>query len=194
MFLRDPFDIAPHASRHTRASWMTLVLGLVSALVCASLLGRSLQSLQRAEQASRKDRELAQAQAEAEAVARHRRADPTALERGRAQRRLQQVLRMSWSGLFDALESAGQHVDGGVSIISLAPVAAQGHVAEVTLTALAVSEQVMLQYIRTLQKDPHVREVRLSTQQPAVNGAVPVIRFQFSMWWQALPPVSGDNR
>jgi hypothetical protein len=183
MFVRDPFDIAPNASRHTRASWLMLLLGVVFALLCAFLLDRSLQAVKQAEETTRKQRDGMQAQARSEAAARVRRADPAALEGARAQQKLQHILRMSWSGLFDALEAAGRQVDGGTTIVSLAPVKTQADAAEVGITGMAVSNQVMLDYIRALGKNPHVLEVNLVTQQPALNAGAPVVRFQLSILW-----------
>lgn len=183
MFVRDPFDIAPNASRYTRASWLTLVLGLAFMLFCGVLLERGFQAMKQAEEATRKQHELVHAQAESKAAARRTQADPAALERARAQQKLQHILRMSWSGLFDALESAGRKVDGGAVILALAPARTQADAAEVGLTALAISTHVMLEYIRALEGNPHVREVQLVMQQPARNAGTQVVRFQLSVLW-----------
>ena len=183
MFVRDPFDIAPNASRHTRAGWLALAMGLLFALFCGSMLERSLRAAKQAEESTRKQREALQAQAESTAAARRNQADPAAVERARAQQKLQHILRMSWSGLFDALESAGGQVDGGAAVVSLAPAKTQADAAEVAITAVAVSHQLMLDYVRALQQHPHVSQVQLVTQQPAMNAGAPVVRFQLSILW-----------
>jgi Tfp pilus assembly protein PilN len=187
MFLRDPFDIAPGASRHSRASWFVLALGVLFALAGAALLEKSVEAARVAAQANREAQEIARARAANDAAKRLKQSDPAAIERMRAQRKLQQMLRVSWSGLFDALEFAGQQVEGHATVLSLAPVKAQSDRAELSVTALAVSSQVMLDYMRALQKDSHVREVRLSSQQPAQNAGTPVLRFQLLLLWEPQP-------
>ncbi len=184
MFIQDPFDIAPNARRHTRASWLTLAFGLVFAAMTANLLHRSWQTVRSAEETARKGLELVQAHARSAAAARLKQVDPLALEKLRAQQKLQDMLRTSWSGLFDALESAGKLVDGRVTVVALAPVRSQSDAAEVSVTALAVSNEVMLDYIRALDSDTHVREVQLSTQQPTTSAGVAVIGFQLSILWE----------
>ena len=183
MFVRDPFDLAPRASRHTRASWLTLVLGLLFVLLCTYFLVRGIQAVKQADSGNQVRRQLLRVQAENEAATRRKNSDPTALERIRAEQKLHHTLRMSWAGLFDALESAGKDVDGRTTVLSLAPLKTQADAAEVGITALAVSNQVMVDYIRALEKDPHVREVQLSMQQPALNAGVEVVRFQLSVLW-----------
>lgn len=183
MFVRDPFDVAPGATRHTRVAWLTLAVGLVFMLACGALLERNLNAVRHAEDAGRTQRDLARASAEKEIAARQRSSDPAAVERMRAQQRLQNILRMSWSGLFDALESAGRQVDGGAVILALAPARTQADAAEVGLTGLAVSHQVVVDYIRALETSPGVRQVQLATQQPALSSGVQVVRFQLSFLW-----------
>lgn len=185
MFVRDPFDIAPRASRHTRAGWFTLALGLLFMLLCMYLLGRGVQAWNQAEATSRAQRQLLRA-AEKEAASRRVNSDPAALERIRAEQKLQQMLRMSWAGLFDALEASGKEVGGRATVLSLAPLKTQADTAEVGITALAVSNQVMVDYIRALEKNPHIREVQLSTHQPSLSGGVEVVRFQLSVLWDPL--------
>jgi hypothetical protein len=183
MFVRDPFDIAPNASRHTRASWLTLALGLVFMLLSGVVLDRSVLAMKQAEESTTKQREMLQTQADGKAAARRNQTDPAALARAQAQQKLQHILRMSWSGLFDALESAGRKVDGGTVVLSLAPTRTQADAAEVGVTALAVSSQVMVDYIRALESNAHVREVQLTMQQPAVSGTAQVVRFQLAILW-----------
>jgi hypothetical protein len=186
MFVRDPFDIAPRASRHTRAGWFTLALGLLFMLLCLYLLGRGVQAWNQAEATSRTQRQLLRVQAEKEAASRRMNSDPAALERIRAEQKLQQMLRMSWAGLFDALEASGKEVGGRATVLSLAPLKTQADAAEVGITALAVSNQVMVDYIRALEKDPHIREVQLSMHQPSLSAGVEVVRFQLSVLWDPL--------
>jgi len=184
MFIRDPFDVAPHASRNARASWIALVLGVVFVLVSGLLLARSVNVLRQTEDATRVQREFQQAQAEREAAARLKQNGPAALEKLRAQQKVQAMLRLSWFGLFDALESAGGQVKGRTTILSLAPVKTQADTAEVSLTGLAVSSQVMIEYIRALETHPQVREVQLLMQQPAPSSDAQLVKFQLSVFWQ----------
>jgi hypothetical protein len=191
MFVRDPFDIAPNASRHTTASWIALVVGVLFAVVGAVLLHRGLDAMNAATDAHRKSEELSRAQAAIDAAARARQSDPRSLEKMREQQKLQHMLRASWSGLFDALEVAAQQVQGHATVLALAPVKTQTQAAEVGLTALAISDQAMLDYVRALEQDPHVREVRLLSQQPALSGGMPVVRFQLLILWDAHGAASG---
>jgi hypothetical protein len=192
MFVRDPFDIAPGASRQGPASWVALAVGVMFAMVSAFLLAMSVRVLNVASEANKTSAEQSRAAAAAEAAARLKRSDPAALERMRAQQKLQQMLRTSWSGLLDALEFASQQTDGHATVLSLVPVKTQAGAAQVGITALALSNQVMLDYVRALQKDPHVREVRLLMQQPALSGTTPVVRFQLALLWQPRPGSSAS--
>jgi Tfp pilus assembly protein PilN len=187
MFIRDPFDFAPGSSRHTRVSWLTLAVGLAFACFCAMMLAQNFQALKQAEGDARKQQALLNAKAVSDAASKR---DPAGAQRMKAQRHLQDMLRMSWSGLFDALESSAQKVDGGVAVLALTPTRIQSDAAEVGLTALALSDQVMLDYLRALQASPQLREVKLSAQQPVVNGGVPVVRFQLAITWKQ----TGDAR
>lgn len=123
-------------------------------------------------------------QGQKRAAARLKESDPLLLERIREQQKLQHVLRMSWSGLFDALESAGRHVGGRATILSLVPVRTEAGSAQIGITALAVSNQFLVDYIKALERDPHVREVRLAAQRPALNGGVEVVRFEITVLWE----------
>jgi len=155
-------------------------------LLCLYLLGRGVQAWNQAEATSRTQRQLLRVQAEKEAASRRMNSDPAALERIRAEQKLQQMLRMSWAGLFDALEASGKEVGGRATVLSLAPLKTQADAAEVGITALAVSNQVMVDYIRALEKDPHIREVQLSMHQPSLSAGVEVVRFQLSVLWDPL--------
>lgn len=189
-FKPTPFDIAPEAPRYTAAAWRTLVAGLLVLLACAWPLARSLQELQRARgERSRAQSEL-QAQASAQRAARARLDDPVVVEKIKTQQRLQQMVRMSWFGLFDALETAAQEVRGGVSILSLIPSNTQAEAMQIRLTAVAVNAPLMLEYLRVLKKDPRIIAVELSSQQADDNAAPGVIRMQLNISWnpQALAP------
>jgi Tfp pilus assembly protein PilN len=181
MFVRDPFDVAPGASRHTRASWITLVAGLLFAGGCGMLLQRSHDALRQAE--ARAQAQQREQQARAAAQQRVQQVDPATLDRMRAQQDLQRILRMSWTGLFEALEAAGQQVEGRASVLSLTPARTQADAAEVGITGLAVSNAVLVDYIRALQANPSIRQAQLTMQQPATSAGVPVVRFQLAVLW-----------
>lgn len=183
MFTQDPFDIAPAAPRYTRASWLVLAIGMVFAGLCTWPLVLGVQASEHARESTREARQLHLARAEKAAAFRLTQGDRAVLDKVKAQQTLQRVLRMSWSALFDAIESAGQAVDGGAVILSLVPVKAHDVAAQVDITAMAVSTRTMVDYIRALERDSRVSEVQLSTQQPALSAGTEVVRFQLSMMW-----------
>ncbi|MDB5870674.1 MAG: hypothetical protein JWQ07_116 [Ramlibacter sp.] len=183
MFVTDPFDIAPAASRHTGAAWAALAAGVMFALLCAWVLANGLHGFTRARDSTSDARRLVRESTEKEASLRLRQNDPAVLRQLRAQRELQQALRLSWSGLFDALESAGEEVGSRATVVSLTPSRMQADAAEVGITGLAVSDQAMLDFLRALQSQPRVREARLASQQMATQGGVEVIRFQIVLVW-----------
>lgn len=184
LFFGDPFDIAPQARRPTQASWVVLAGGLLFAGLCAWPLTKSLQAMKQIETAQRSASAELKNQAEGQRAARLRQNDPAVLERVRAQQKLQQILRMSWSGLLDALEIAAYQVDGGVSILALVPSKTQGNAAQVGITALAANPAIMLKYIGSLQQERHVRQVELTAQQPEDKVGPQVIRFQLAVLWE----------
>lgn len=182
-FKHAPFDIAPRAPRYTATAWRTLVAGVLVLLVCAWPLARSLQKLQRAQEALTQVRAERQVQANTQRTAQARLGDPMMVEKIKAQQRLQQMVRMSWFGLFDALEAAAQEVRGGVSILSLVPSQTQADATQVRLTAVAANVPLMLEYIRVLRKDPRILAAELSSQQADDNVGPGVIRMQLNVLW-----------
>jgi hypothetical protein len=182
-FIREPFDIAPKAPRYTPAAWKALGAGLAFLALCSWPLATSLQALQRANNAQSLARQMLGSQAEALRSVRQRLSDPAMVEKIKAQQRLQQMVRMSWFGLFDALESAAQGVRGGVSILSLIPSQAQADATQVRLTALAANAPIMLEYIRVLRKDPRILQADLTSQQTDGNVGPGVIRLQMTVLW-----------
>lgn len=197
LFMRDPFDIAPQARRPTQASWLALAAGLLFAGLCAWPLTKSLQDMKQIEAAQRSASAELKKQAEGRRAARLRQNDPAVLERVRAQQKLLQTLRMSWGGLLDALEIAAYQVDGGVSILALVPSKTQDDAAQVGITALAANPAIMLKYIGLLQKERHVRQIELTTQQPEDKVGLEVIRFQLAVVWDpratARPSEASDR-
>lgn len=183
--MRDALNIAPHAPRHTVAGWLTLSIGLLAAGVGAWLLAMGMLSLQRAHEMQERVALGLRAQAQSQRAARQRQTEPAVLAQLKAQQRVQQVLRTSWAGLFDALESAAYVVRGGVSILSLMPSKSQGESTQVNLTALAANAPIMLEYLRALRHDHHLQRVELASQQPDDNAGPGVIRFRLSVEWNA---------
>lgn len=183
MFLPDPFDIAPGAPRHAPAAWLVLTFGLAFAAACAVPFVAKLQAISQAEQSRTDARSLQKIRADAEAAARHAQADPAALARIKSQQALQNQLRMSWTSLFDALELATGEAKGGATVLSLAPIGTRADSAEIAITAMATSVPVMLAYVRSLQANEHIRQVQLTSQQPATNGGAATVRFQLTLQW-----------
>lgn len=193
-FRHSPFDIAPRAQRYTRAAWGVLGAGLLFMLACASLLMYARQDLRNAQVAQTDAQAERQAFAATQRLAQARLRDPIVMERTKAQQQLQQLIRMSWFGLLDALEIAAKDVRGGVSLLSLVPSQAQAEATQVRLSAVAVSAPVMLEYLRILRKDPRILSAELNSQQPDENVGPGVIRMQLTVLWnpQAValaPPV-----
>ncbi len=187
-FRNAPFDIAPGAQRYTPAAWRVFGIGALFLLICSGLLGYTLQKLQSARTAQTNVRAEQQALAGAQRAALASQSDPRTVEKVKAQQRLQQMIRMSWFGLFDALETAARDVRGGVSLLSLVPSQGQADATQVSLTAVATNTPVMLEYLRLLRKDPRILSAELHSQQPDVNVGPGVIRIQFTVLWnpQAL--------
>lgn len=178
MFLHDPFDIAPRARRHPPAAWCLFAVGVACALVSATLLARGLVAASTAQDEIAAARAALKSQVRTEArVAAQR--EPADLVRARLE--LQQVLNLSWSGLFDLLEGATKAVDARVTIAALAPVRLRPQGVEIGITGLAASPDAMLQYLQTLQADRRISQVQLASQQPATVSGASVIRFQASL-------------
>jgi hypothetical protein len=189
MFARDPFDLAPTAQRPTRAAWTLFIVGLLFALVCGAVLQRSVRAVQHAREAATAQQEVMLAQKRRDAAAREQAKDPVAVERVRAQQQLQRNLRMSWSGLFDALEGAARKVNGRVSVTALAPAKADADLAQVNITGVALTNDVLLDYVEALQDQSHVKQAALTGQEPAQGvGGAPVVRFHLSLVWQPGGP------
>lgn len=192
-FRHSPFDIAPRAQRYTRAAWGVLGAGLLFMLACASLLMHARQDLRNTQAAQTDAQAERQAYAATQRLVQARLSDPVVMEKTKAQQQLQQMIRMSWFGPLDALETAARDVRGGVSLLSLVPSQAQAEATQVRLTAVAASAPVMLEYLRILRKDPRILSAELNSQQPDENVGPGVIRMQLTVLWNpraAAPPQS----
>lgn len=182
-FEHTPFDIAPQAPRYTAAAWRILGAGVFVLLACVWPLASSLQELQRAQDVHSLVRAEYQAQVNAQRAAQARLSEPMMVETIKAQHRLQQMVRMTWFGLFDALEAAALEVYGGVSILSLVPSQGEAEATQVSLTAVAANAPIMLEYIRVLRKDSRILAVELNSQQADDNVGPGVIRLQLNVLW-----------
>lgn len=187
-FKRSALDIAPKARRYTPGAWRFLAVCAFFFALCAVPLVINWQRLQQA----MRDRDAVQAELLAQSAASRsaaaRQADPAMVQRVKAQERLQQMMRMSWFGLFDALETAAHEVRGGVSLLSLTPAATQGDATQVRLTALAASAPLMLQYVRVLRRDPRIVAVEMTSHQPDDQAGPGVLRMQLLVVWDAHKP------
>lgn len=197
-FRNAPFDIAPGAQRYTTTAWRIFGFGLLSLVTCAGLLVYTLQELQSARAAQTSVRAERQVLADAQRAAQARQNDPLVLEKVKAQQRLQQMIRMSWFGLFDALETAARNVRGGVSLLSLVPSPTQAESIQVRLTAVAANTPVMLEYLRLLRKDARILSAELNSQQPDENVGPGVVHMQLTVLWnpqaQLQNSVTPDNK
>jgi len=180
MLVQDPFNVAPHAKRHTRAAWVLLILSLVVALAASAALARSWRRFASAAEDLASTQRTLRAQARKEAAdAAESTRKPTGEVRARLE--LQQVLNVSWSGLFEVLEGATKVVDGRVTVSALAPVRLRPDGAELGITALAVNSDAMLQYLQAMQTDLRVKQVQLVAQQGATANGAAVLRFQATL-------------
>lgn len=180
MYIQDPFDIAPHATRHTPVAWGVLLAGAAVAAFAALHFARAWESTAGADEELGAARQALRAQAlKASALASEQARAPTDAVRARLE--LQRILNLSWSGLFDVLEAATKAVDRRVTISSLAPVKLRPAGAEVGVTALAATPDAMLQYLKALQEDRRVQQVQLVSQQLTTFGSAQVLRFQVAI-------------
>lgn len=192
-FRHSPFDIAPRAQRYTRVAWGVLGAGLLFMLACASLLMHARQDLRNAQAAQTDAQAERRAFAATQRLAQARLNDPIVLEKTKAQQQLQQMIRMSWFGLLDALETAARDVRGGVSLLSLVPSQAHVEATQVRLTAVAASAPVMIEYLRILRKDPRILSAELNSQQPDENVGPDVIRMQLTVLWNPQAVASAQS-
>lgn len=193
-FKTPSFDIAPQAPRHTTAAWKVLGAGILFLLACSVPLVYTFQELKRLQQTQDQTQAQQRLRAEAERAELTRLHEPALAEKIKAQQRLQQMVRMSWFGLFDALEAATQEVRGGVSLLSLTPTQAPMGQTQVRLTALAANAPLMLEYLRALRKDPRIIAAELTSQQTDDTVGPGVIRMQLAVLWNPqaiLPPPQG---
>lgn len=184
-FKRSALDIAPKAQRYTPGAWRFLAVCAFFFALCTVPLVFNWQRLQHVISGRNAMQEELLAQTVASRSAAARQAEPATVQRVKAQERLQQMIRMSWFGLFDALETAAQDVRGGVSLLSLTPAATQGDSTQVRLTAIAASAPLMLQYIRGLRRDPRIVSVEITSHQPDDQAGPGVLRTQLVVVWDA---------
>ncbi len=177
------FDIAPLAPRHTTAAWVCLAGGLLFAGACMVPLGVSWKALHSAREAAGQARVALQRKSAVERAMAAEMASPAAMQRAKAWAQQMGLARISWSGLFEALEIAASEVKGGVSILSLTPTKLQPAEAELAITALAADASIMLTYIETLRKIHPAQRVNLTIQQPEEKVGPNVVRFQLSVAW-----------
>ena len=190
------FDVAPLAPRHSRAAWWVLVAGVLFALGCIWPLSLSWQSLHLAQVEQAQADASVRQQNESRRGALSQQNEPAVRERAKAQLQLERTMRMSWAGLFEALELAALKARGGVSVLSLVPTKTQDAAAWVKLVGVAASTPSMLAYLDALNTSPSVEQVELTSQQPEDKEGAEAIRFQLSILWNPSVPVlitSGDN-
>lgn len=175
------FNVAPGASRHPPMTWVMLAASAVVFGVCLYPLSHALGRLNDAKSAQAA---LIQAMRRDAAEQRKHLADQSntaALEREKIKAQIQDSMRMSWDGVFDALEVAADTVHAGVSIISLAPAKVSASATQLNIAALAANVPIMLAYVDALKKDPRVSQVEITTQQPDEKVGPAVIRFRISV-------------
>lgn len=180
MFVRDPFDIAPHASRHTPAAWVLLVMSVAVAVLSAYACARSWEEAADARTVATDLRNELQAHLQKEA-SRAAEAARKPSEEARARLEVQRILNISWTGLFEVLEGATKVVDGRVVVAALAPARLRPDGAELKITALASDTDHMLQYLQALQADLRVKRVQMVSQETATVSNTPVVRFQATL-------------
>ena len=193
LFIRDAFDIAPHAQKLTKASWLVFGLGLMFAAMCLWILINNVNAMRETNATLTDLMASNKVKTDGFETANHRQNNPSQLERERDKQQVQRFLRMSWTGLFDVLEIAAQGVRGGVTILTLVPSRTQPDVASVNIVALAANPDIMLRYIALLQKDFRIRQVEIATQQPDDKAGPEVVRFQLSVAFDPLASAASPS-
>jgi len=180
MFVQDPFDIAPRARRFTAAAWAALAVSVLMFGAAAALLARGWMDAAVASTKMTDVRSELQALTQRKAM-QAAEASRKPSEETRARLELQRILNVSWTGLFEVLESATKAVDGRVVIAALAPTRLRPDGAELSLTALASDTDQMLQYLQAVQSDRRVKQLQFVSQEKAAVNGSPVIRFQATL-------------
>ncbi len=186
MFARDPFNVAPGAPRHTLASRLVLIAGTSFLALCAWQFAASLQTWDEA--SSIRDARLDGLHAARRRAARAADSSPVDLERRKITQGLLDGRQMSWPALFEALESASGQVRDGTSLLTLNPVRQDANTHEFSVVGIASSPSVMAEYLNALGAQPGVRQVHLTTQQPAQGAGADAVRFQFTLAWNRATP------
>lgn len=177
MFLNDPFDIAPGHRRQRPASWAILAIGAVFCVVCGIHAARSFKTFQEARAATQDVKSALQAKRKRDELVRAQQA-VAPVEATKAELALQHALVRSWSGIFGTLELATKAVAGRATITSIAPVRLRPEGTEINITALALSNDAMVQLLQALSFGPLTRDVQLLNQQPVNLSGRPAVRFQ----------------
>lgn len=170
----DPFDVAPHARRHSTLAWVLLASGV---LVLAAGSWRAWFAMQAATQ---------QQAAHAEAVAQHRaisRASATLQTTGTSKEaeKLLQAFRLPWFGLFAALETAVAETQARVTVLSLVPAVADARTVQVQLVAVAADPAAMVAFLRAVQAQPGVARADLAASESEDSVGPRALRFQLDV-------------
>ncbi len=174
-------NIAPQVPRHPPLAWVILLASLGAFCISLFPLGSRIHELN-----ALRERQIELHRISATLADELRREalngnSLAARERERANHEFQALIQMSWEGVFTALESAALSVHGGTSIVSMIPTRVTPAALDFDLTALASNLPIMLAYLEALKSDPHVRSVKLITQQPDDKTSPDAVRFQITV-------------
>jgi hypothetical protein len=184
------FDIAPLAPRHSRASLRLLLAGSIVMLMGVTTCLYQYQRFQAASEAQAQQEKLVRAEKAAQrAASRAAVAAPGSAEASKAKQRIQGMVRTSWFGLFDALESAALSVRSSVSLLTLAPEPSTSGPRQVRITALAAAMPSLLDYLRALQKNPQIESAEIISQQLEPSLGPTVLRAQIALTWNPTAPL-----
>jgi hypothetical protein len=165
MFGRDPFNVAsPRQS--SRVVW--LVAGLCVAAAAVVVENRRAAAVQ--------PRAIPAVQTTTV---------PVPAPRSAAAEELEKSLRVSWAGMFEAIEAAGKKLAGRVAITSLAQADGSQSSSRVRVTGLAFRPDALVQYVGHLQAQPGVRAAALVNAEPVPTSSPPSIRFVLDLAWDA---------
>lgn len=178
MFRRPAFDIAPDPFTGKPLARVALGMSFVAACAAGWYAYGGYQLLEAAITAANAAQE-----AKARAAAARLPKDPQA---ERSQRTLHAAVSASWTRLFAAIEAASQRTNGACQLLSLSAGRSEQGLSTFTLTAVAGSYPVMLDFVQALQAQPSIGQVRLELHQTVLAGTEPTIRFQLLVGWNPL--------
>jgi Tfp pilus assembly protein PilN len=171
-------EFAPRAPRISGAAAIALATAALVLIATALYLGYLVLSQDQSRRALALAVDVSSKPAFAEP--RPTKTNPMELAQIKAARQTSLSLITPWPDLLTALETTPPNV----ALLSVEPAAATR---SVSLSAEAAGPVQMLQYLRTLQKNPHLRDVTLVSHQLQEQAPGTPLRFQLRAIWGDAP-------